>query len=166
MPYYVARRPRESTPFPVKMAFHTTRGMCYASAMRHQRVEAWEAKLNELLKRVDHTLEEQLGTLYGLHPARPQHGTTANPQHDGLFRITASFTPGFGSTLGKGYVLQFDLVTLETVSPAQRDAIHQEAVRLIRAGLAEALPDRNLEVKRDGELWKIVGDLSLTPKLD
>lgn len=146
------------------MALHTKRRICYSSDMRHQRVEAWEAKLNELLKRVDHTLEERLGTSYGLHPARPQHGTTSNPQHDGLFRITASFTPGFGSTLGKGYVLQFDLVTLETVSPEQREAIEHEAVRLIQSGLEKALPGRGLNVKRDGNLWKIVGDLSLSNK--
>ena len=130
--------------------------------MRHPRVEEWEAKLNTLLKHVDATLEAQMGTQYSLHPARPDHGSTANPQNDGLIRITASFTPGFGSKLGKGYVLQFDLVTLEEVSKAQRDQLEQEAVRLIQARLEATLPGRNLRVLRDDHVWKIIGDLSLS----
>lgn len=130
--------------------------------MRNQRVEEWEEKLNALLKRVDRTLEERYGSLSKLHPARLPHGSTANPQQDGLFRITASFTPGFGSKLGKGYVLQFDLVTLESLPEERRAAIQHAAVRLIEEGLEGALPGRGLTVKQDGNLWKIVGDLSLS----
>jgi len=131
--------------------------------MLHQRVEEWEAKLNELLKRVDNALENKFGKLHARHPARPPHGSTANPQHDGLFRVTASFTPGFGSALGKGYVIQLDQVTLKKLPAQQLEDIRHYALRLIQEGLEEALPGRGLAVKRDGNLWKIVGDLSLSP---
>lgn len=120
--------------------------------------------MNELLKRVDHALEEAYGHLFAPHPARPAKGVTANPQHDGLFRITAGFTPGFGSELGKGYVLQLELVTLDAVPETVLDTIQRAAVRLIQEGLETVLPGRNLTVKRDGNVWKIVGDLSLSSK--
>ncbi|HRR34227.1 MAG TPA: hypothetical protein P5026_09030 [Kiritimatiellia bacterium] len=129
--------------------------------MRHQRVERWESRLNELLRQVDHALEEEYGHLFALHPARPLKGSTANPQHDGLFRITASFSPGFGSELGRGYVLQLDLVTLERVPQVEVERIQRKAVRLIQDGLERVLPGRGLTVQRDGNVWKIVGDLSL-----
>lgn len=129
--------------------------------MLNQRVEQWDAKLNALLRQVDLKLEGLYGNLLSPHPARPKQGSTANPQHDGLFRITACFTPGFGSALGKGYVLQLDMVTLQPLSPKQADAIQQKAVQLIQEGLDEAHPGKGLRVKRDGQVWKIVGDLSL-----
>ena len=132
--------------------------------MRHQRAEEWEAKLDGLLKRVDRALEESYGDLFDTHPARPSKGSTANPQQDGLFRVTASFSPGFGTELGKGYVLQLDLVTLDDVPEDRIEAIQQKAVRLIQDGLDDVLPGRNLAVKRDGNVWKIVGDLSLSPR--
>ncbi len=134
--------------------------------MLHQRVEEWEAKLNALLRRVDETLEKSYGTLLARHPARLPHGSTPNPQQDGLFRVTASFTPGFGSKLGKGYVIHLDFVTLEDIPVQQREALQQLAIRLIEDGLHEFLPGRNLAVKRDVNVWKIVGDLSLEPKPD
>lgn len=132
------------------------------SRMRNPRLENWEERLNGLLRRVDHALEERFGTEFDLHPARIPHGSAANPQHDGLFRITAAFTPGFGSQLGRGYVLQLDLVTLEDVPADKVAVIENTAVRLIREGLEDALPGRNLKIERDGSLWKITGDLSLS----
>ncbi|MDR2850399.1 MAG: hypothetical protein LBW77_07690 [Verrucomicrobiota bacterium] len=129
--------------------------------MRHQGVEAWEQRLNELLKRVDDALEKTYGRLCAPHPARPAQGATANPQQDGLFRVTASFTPGFGSALGKGYVLHLDIVTLDAVPADVADVIRREAVRLVQDGLEAALPGRGLKVARDGNVWKIVGDLRL-----
>ncbi|HPK37732.1 MAG TPA: hypothetical protein PLH01_05580 [Kiritimatiellia bacterium] len=129
--------------------------------MRHHRVEQWEARLNALLKRVDHALEERFGDLLTPHPARPPHGTTANPQYDGLFRVTAAFTAGFGSSLGKGYVLSIEPVSLEPLPKKARAKIEATAVQMIQEGLEEALPGRGLRVERDGTVWKIVGDLSL-----
>ena len=129
--------------------------------MKHQQVEQWESNLNELLKRVDQALEERFGNIAKSHPARPEHGTTANPQQDGLFRVTASFTAGFGSELGRGYVLQFDMVTLHDLPQTKKEEIETFAVSMIKEGLEQVLPGRGLQVKKDGKLWKIVGDLSL-----
>jgi len=134
--------------------------------MLHQRVEEWESALNALLRRVDGALEKSYGAVLARHPARLPHGSTPNPQQDGLFRVTASFTPGFGSEHGKGYVIQLDFVTLESIPVQQRESLQQLAIRLIKEGLHEFLPGRNLAVKRDANVWKIVGDLSLEPKPD
>ncbi|MDD2454724.1 MAG: hypothetical protein PHG96_00505 [Kiritimatiellae bacterium] len=130
--------------------------------MRNINLENWEGKLNSLLRRVDRALEERFGKEYDLHPARGAHGSADNPQHDGLFRVTAAFTPGFGSRLGRGYVLQIEMVTLETVPADKAELIEKEAVRMIGEGLETALPGRGLKVARDGQLWKITGDLSLS----
>jgi len=130
--------------------------------MRNPHLENWEERLNGLLRQVDRALEERFGKEYDLHPARGAHGSADNPQHDGLFRVTAAFTPGFGSRLGRGYVLQIEMVTLETVPADKAELIEKEAVRMIGEGLEEALPGRGLKVARDGQLWKITGDLSLS----
>jgi hypothetical protein len=134
--------------------------------MQDTKLERWEGKLNGLLRRVDRALEKRFGKKYDLHPARGVHGSASNPQHDGLFRVTAAFTPGFGSQLGKGYVLQIDIMTLETVPADKVEIIEREAVRMISEGLEEVLPGRGLKVGRDGNVWKITGDLSLSGLTD
>ncbi|MBO7222834.1 MAG: hypothetical protein J6V70_01715, partial [Kiritimatiellae bacterium] len=68
------------------------------------KLEEWEERLYTLLREIDGALEDKYGKLYPLHPARPQRGETANPQYDGLFRITASYSAGYGSKLGPGYI--------------------------------------------------------------
>lgn len=129
--------------------------------MRNPLVDAWEEKLNLLLRQVITRLEEEFGSVVPRHPARPAHGATPNPQNDGLFRITATFTPGFGSQWGKGYVLDIEPVTLDVFPRDIWSVVEAEACRMIREGLEPALPGRNLELKRDGTVWKITGDLSL-----
>lgn len=129
--------------------------------MVHQRVEKWESKLNDMLRQVDLELEAQFGSRLPLHPARPANGLTSNPQQDGLFRVTASFTAGFGSTLGKGYVVHIEAVTLEAVPAALRKEIEHLAAERIGLGLKTAFPGADLAVRRDGAVWKIVGDLHL-----
>ena len=129
--------------------------------MRNSQVEQWEERLDALLKRVDVTLEEEYGAVVSRHPSRPSHGATANPQNDGLFRITATFTAGFGSRLGRGYVVTIEPVTLADFPKDAWREIERKACRLIAAGLDDALPGRNLKLQRDGDVWKITGDLSL-----
>ncbi len=129
--------------------------------MRNPRVEEWEEKLDQLLRRVTVQLEERFSDFALRHPARLPHGATDNPQNDGLFRITATFTPGFGSQLGKGYVLTIEPVTLERFRQEAWQKIEDFACAQIRAGLEAALPGRGLTLQRDGQVWKIVGDLSL-----
>ncbi len=134
--------------------------------MRHPLAEKWEARLEAVLQDVDHELEERFGTLYDLHPARPEHGEAANRRYDGLFRITANFTAGFGSESGPGYVLEIGLSTLERVSDKDRQAIEAAAVGLIRDRLPGAFPGRDLRLIREGTVWKLVGDLSLQSSED
>jgi hypothetical protein len=129
--------------------------------MRHPLVEEWERRLDSILQDVDQELEARFGELYNLHPVRPANGETGNGQYDGLFRITASFTAGFGSDAGPGYVLTIGFATLEPVSAANRATIEQEAITRLRARLPEVFPGRTLSLIRDGAVWKIAGDLSL-----
>ena len=125
------------------------------------RLESFEDTLHGVLSEIDGALEERWGARWPLHPARPPRGSAANPQYDGLFRVTASFSAGFGSALGPGYVFRVELSTLRNVPPEVRAEIEEEAARLLRAGLARAFPGRDLRVDRDGSVYKIHGDLSL-----
>lgn len=129
--------------------------------MRNPLIEEWEEKLNLLLRRVITNLEEEYGHVVARHPSRPAHGETPNPQNDGLFRITATFTPGFGSQWGKGYVLDIEPVTLARFPSDVWALVEAKACRMIQEGLEAALPGRGLVLKRDGTVWKIIGDLSL-----
>jgi len=129
--------------------------------MCNPRVEKWEGKLNALLRQVDAVLEEEYGEVVPRHPSRLPHGATENPQQDGLFRITAAFTAGFGSQLGRGYVVTIEPVTLATFPQDVWREVEQKACRMIREGLEDALPGRDLKLQRDGDVWKITGDLSL-----
>lgn len=133
--------------------------MTVASAPRG--LDAWEDALQRVLSSVDRELESRHGGKWPLHPARPAAGEAANPQYDGLFRVTAAFSAGFGSRLGPGYVLRAEVATLAPVPQADRAAIEEEAVALVREGLAREFPGKDLSVDRDGDVWKIHGDLSL-----
>ena len=124
-------------------------------------VESWEDRLNALLRQVDSSLEAHFGTPLPIQPARPSAGITDTPQQDGLFRVTATFTPGFGSRYGRGYVLTIDIVSLACPTPEFRNKIELAAVKQISAGLPHAFPGKELRVVRNGDILKIVGDLSL-----
>ena len=124
-------------------------------------LEAFEDTLHGVLSEIDGALEERWGSRWPLHPARPPRGAAANPQYDGLFRVTASFTAGYGSEKGPGYLFRVEMATLEAVPPEERARIEEEAASLLREGLARSFPGRDLRVDRDGNGFKIHGDLSL-----
>lgn len=129
--------------------------------MPHPSLERWEKQLKGLLDRVNDHLEREHAGLFPLHPRRPPHGATSDREQDGLFAVGVSFSLGLGSSTGPGYVLRFRLATLERVAQPVRDGILEEAVQLLRAGLSEVFPDRSLQVVRDGDVFRIYGDLSL-----
>lgn len=129
--------------------------------MRHSFAEEWERTLEDVLQEVDHKLEERFGKLYRRHPVRPAHGQTVNRRYDGLFRLTANFTAGFGSATGPGYVVDIGISTLDSVAHEDRKTVETTAVSLIRKSLPQAFPQRDLRLIRDGTVWKVVGDLSL-----
>ena len=125
------------------------------------KLEEWEGRLYTLLREIDGVLEDKYGKLYPLHPARPQRGETANPQYDGLFRITASYSAGYGSKFGPGYIFRVELVTFEMVPDETRLRIEEEAMQMAEDGLKRVFPERELSIARDGNVIKIYGDLSL-----
>lgn len=125
------------------------------------KLEEWEGRLYSLLREIDGVLEDKYGKLYPLHPARPERGETANPQYDGLFRITASYSAGYGSKLGPGYIFRVEVVTFETVPDEERLKFETEAMQMAEEGLKRVFPERELSVARDGNVIKIYGDLSL-----
>jgi len=129
--------------------------------MRHPKLVEFEKRLKKLFDEVDAYLEERYGGLYPLHPARAETGSTSNPEHDGLFNVGASFSPGFGSSLGKGYVIQVEMITLAPVHEEKREAILQDAASRIEELLGVYFPERTLQVDRDGTVFKIHGNLSL-----
>lgn len=125
------------------------------------KLEEWEGRLYTLLREIDDVLEDKYGKLYSLHPARPERGETANPQYDGLFRITASYSAGYGSKLGPGYIFRVEVVTFETVPDEELLKFETEAMQMAEEGLKRVFPERELSVARDGNVIKIYGDLSL-----
>ena len=129
--------------------------------MRHHSVLAWEARLDSIMREIDRFLEEKYHGEYVLHPARLQRGKTANPSYDGLFSITANFTLGLGSSVGKGYVIDIKMVTLENIPEKVRDEIENIVQEKLRQLLPAQFPETELHVDKDGRVLKIHGDLSL-----
>ena len=125
----------------------------------------WEDRLYELLRGIDSKLEDKYGARWPLHPARLSRGSAANPQYDGLFRVTASFSAGYGSQHGPGYIFRVEIVTLSEVPADVREVVEAEAAVLLRTALTEAFPGRSMSVDRDGNVYKIFGDLSIDTPL-
>lgn len=129
--------------------------------MRHPKLVAWEKKLKQILDKIDIYLEDTYGRKYILHPSRSKRGTTSNKSHDGLFSIGASFTAGYGSEYGRGYVVDVDMVTLENVPESVRKRIDEDVIKMLKRELPTAFPGKNLKIHKDGNVIKIHGDLSL-----
>ena len=129
--------------------------------MEHHGLARFDKRLKAVFDAADDYLEEKYGGLYPLHPARATRGKTANKQADGLFNVGASFTAGYGSEHGRGYVLDVDMVTLSDIPDEKEEEIEDDAVQFIQEKLAEYFPERDLQVYRDGHTFKISGDLSL-----
>jgi hypothetical protein len=129
--------------------------------MRHSAAEKWEERLDRAMRQVDHVLEGKYGGLYSLHPSRPARGTTAHPSQDGLFSILAVFTLGLGSEIGKGYIVDIKMRTLEEIPSHVRKEIEHTTTILLKKYLPDVFPDAKLEIGKDGPVIKIHGDLSL-----
>ena len=129
--------------------------------MKRNTVEAWEGELKAVFDKIDDALEEKYGRLFPLHPSRAGKGGTSNREQDGLFDVGASFSPGFGSHYGRGYVVDIDMVTLSSVPSDVRTLVYADVAEMLGRLLPEHFPDRDLRVARDGTVFKIIGDLSL-----
>ena len=120
-----------------------------------------EAVLRRLCDDLDHYLEDTYGDRYPLHPNRPARGKAASVAYDGLFSTGTQFTLGYGSDHGRGYLVSVEIRTLSTVKQEDRKAIERSAIAYLRSIIPTYFPDREIEVKRDGNVYKLVGDFSL-----
>ena len=121
----------------------------------------FDDRMKKLFDEVDSYIEDRYGDRYPLHPVRPARGETANPEMDGLFNIGANFTPGFGSELGRGYLIDVAMSTLEKVDENVRREIYEAAAEKVKELLPLHFPDRELTVRRDKNHFKIQGDFGL-----
>lgn len=128
---------------------------------QHPKSEAWDRTLQAVVEQVDQTMEARHGHKFVLGWNRPAAGSTCNPQMDGLFNIGTKFTLGFGSALGRGYVLDLVVSSRDPVPPATLAAWEAEAAGLVQDELVRRFPGRDLRVERDGPVFKIVGDFGL-----
>ncbi|HOZ72059.1 MAG TPA: hypothetical protein PLQ29_03365 [Spirochaetales bacterium] len=129
--------------------------------MYHPKTIAWDSQLKAMFDRIDHELEDAYGGRWTLRRNRPERGATSNPEADGLFNVGTFFTPGYGSELGRGYLVEVILATDEAVPAAQRNEIEERVRDLLLDYLPEYFPDRRLSVDRDGSMYKIHGETSL-----
>lgn len=65
-------------------------------SLRHRAVEEFELRLHELFGRIDRELETQFGGEIPRDPRRPPVGSTADHTAEGVFRLGASFSAGYG----------------------------------------------------------------------
>ena len=126
--------------------------------MLHPGIQEWERYLKMIFDEIDDYLEDVYGDGYRLHPARPARGKTANKGHDGLFNVGATFSAGFGSKYGRGYVVEVDMVTLESVPREVQMKIEADVMRLLREKIDTYLPERRVSIDKDGNVIKIHGD--------
>jgi len=129
--------------------------------MWHPKTVEFDDRLKKLFDEVDDYIEDLYGGRYVLHPVRPGRGETANPEADGLFNIGANFTPGYGSELGRGYLIDIAMSTLEKVDEDVRREIYEAAAEKVKELLPLHFPERELTVRRDKNHFKIQGDFSL-----
>lgn len=130
------------------------------SFMSPQQAEL-ERHMRTLCDELDHFLENTYGDRYPLHPNRPARGKAARVSYDGLFSTGTKFTLGYGSEYGRGYLVDVELSTLERVRPEDRREIESAAVAFLSAHLPIHFPNRKLDIVKDGNVYKIVGDFSL-----
>ena len=129
--------------------------------MWHPKTVEFDERLKKLFDEVDDYIEDRYGERYVLHPVRPVRGETSNPEADGLFNVGANFTPGYGSELGRGYLIDVSMSTLEKVDEGVRREIYEAATEKVKELLPLHFPERELTVKRDKNHFKIQGDFSL-----
>ena len=124
-------------------------------------MEEFNDRMKILFDEVDHYIEDLYHGKYSLHPVRPIRGETSNPEADGLFNIGARFTPGFGSELGRGYIIDVKISTLENIDDKTRREIQTAVAKKTEELLPVHFPERKLSVQRDIKNYKILGDFCL-----
>jgi len=131
------------------------------SKMRGPELVKWEDTIVSIFREIDNSLEDEYGDQLPLHPSRAKEGVTANPKYDGLFSVEGVFSAGYGSEHGAGYIFRINYATLSKVPEDLKKKIEAEAIEMLRAGLKDKFPDKDLKVSLDKGGYKIHGDLSL-----
>ena len=129
--------------------------------MRTTKAKEWEFKLKRVFDEIDRALEAEYRGQFKHHPARPAEGKTSNPEMDGLFNVGASFSAGFGSRFGPGYVVDIRISTLQHVPNALKEELRDKVLDWLREKLPAAFPENELLVDKEGRHLRIYGDLSL-----
>ncbi len=129
--------------------------------MNNPHMVEWERTLKKIFDIIDDYLEDKYGHLYPLHPARARRGKTSNKASDGLFNIGAAFSPGFGSSYGRGWVVDVHMVTLSKVPEKIKKEIYIEVTEKLKQLLEEYYPGKDIKVLKDGNVFKIFGELGL-----
>ncbi|NLI78645.1 MAG: hypothetical protein GX442_19670 [Candidatus Riflebacteria bacterium] len=132
---------------------------------RNPRLERWEERLNRMFDQVDHVLEERYAGRFRLKPSRPPHGEGVTRDADGLFDLGISFSAGLTSQNGPGYVFQVRLATTDPVPTAFRQQIETEVADLVNRELPRFFPGLDLRLAREGQAFRLFGDLSLDADL-
>jgi len=124
-------------------------------------LEIWEGKLRKIFNEANDVLEDKYGSLFPLNPVRAKHGSTSSPESDGLFDVGATYSTGLGSKYGEGYVVEIRWATFSQIP--ENLIIESESIveNILNRRLPEEFPGKNLKVVHDGEIMKIVGNLSL-----
>ncbi len=120
-----------------------------------------EGIMRKMCDELDYRLEEKFGLAYPLHPNRPARGTAASVAYDGLFSTGTQFTLGYGSDHGRGYIVSVEMRTLAKVKQEDKKAVDEATVRIINELLPKYFPKRKIRMKKDGNVYKLVGDFSL-----
>ncbi len=129
--------------------------------MRHQKAIEWEKRLKTVFDEIDAELENDYGGMFSRHPARAPEGGTSNPEMDGLFNVGASFSAGFGSRFGAGYVVDIQLSTLGHVTLKFKSSLRDHVQALLIEKLPAAFPGKDLHVDKELGHLRIHGNLSL-----
>ena len=129
--------------------------------MRHRKAKEWEQRLKTVFDEIDIGLEAAYGDRFDLHPSRPEHGTTSSREMDGLFNVGASYSAGFGSRFGPGYVVDIRLSTLQRIPRDLKLELRERVQAMLIEKLPAIFPGKALHVDKERNHLRIHGDLSL-----
>lgn len=129
--------------------------------MRHRKAKEWEKRLKTVFDEIDVELEAAYGERFDLHPSRPEHGATSSREMDGLFNVGASYSAGFGSRLGPGYVVDIRLSTLQRIPKDLKLELRDRVQAMLIEKLPAVFRGKALHVDQEKHHLRIHGDLSL-----
>ncbi len=129
--------------------------------MRHIKAKEWEKRLKGVFDQIDAKLEAAYGERFDRHPARSPKGATSNPEMDGLFNVGASYSAGFGSKIGPGYVVDIHLSTLQRIPKKLKLELRDNVQAMLAEKLPAAFPGKQLHIAKERSHLRIHGDLSL-----